>query len=96
MTNRVVVITGASGGIGAALAELLGARGTTLVLVARRATELAAVAARAGGHAHTIVADMTRRDEVQRVVREAVAWAGHVDVWVNNVGRGISLPPSAA
>jgi NADP-dependent 3-hydroxy acid dehydrogenase YdfG len=93
--HRVVVITGASAGIGAALAERLGASdGTALVLVARRARELADVAARSGGRVHTIVADMTRRDDVRRVVREAILQAGHVDVWVNNVGRGISRQPS--
>ncbi len=48
----------------------------------------------APGDAIGIAADMTRRDEAARVVREAIARFGHVDVWVNNVGRGISRPPS--
>ena len=90
MSQRTIVITGASGGIGAALAEQLAARGDRLVLVARRAAELHAVAARCGAGAHAIVADVTTRDAVQRVVRDAIATLGHVDVWVNNVGRGIS------
>jgi short-subunit dehydrogenase len=93
MAERVVVITGASAGIGAALAERLGRDGARLVLVARRQTELDAVVARSGT-AIGIVADMTRREEVARVVREAIARFGHIDVWVNNVGRGISRPPS--
>ena len=93
MGNKVVVITGASSGIGAALAERLGRDGARLVLVARRQSELDAVAARSGD-AIGIAADMTRRDEAARVVREAIARFGHVDVWVNNVGRGISRPPS--
>lgn len=41
-----------------------------------------------------IVADVTRREEVRRVVEESLARFGHVDVWVNNVGQGISRPPS--
>jgi len=93
MREKVVVITGASAGIGAALAERLGREGARLVLVARRQSELDAVAARAGD-AIGIAADMTRRDEAARVVREAIARFGQVDVWVNNVGRGISRAPS--
>ncbi len=94
MTDQVVVITGASGGIGAALAELLAAQGASVALVARRRAELDAVAARCGARAAVIVADVTRRDEVQRVVRETLDRFGHIDVWVNNVGRGISRQPS--
>jgi len=94
MRDKVVVITGASGGIGAALAELLASRGAALVLVARRENELRSVAARCGDRARPIVADVTRRDEVRRVVDETLASLGRIDVWVNNVGQGISRPPS--
>jgi len=94
MTTRVVVITGASSGIGAALAETLAARGAATVLVARRAEALRGVAARCGGDTLAVTADVTRRDEVQRVVREALARFGAIDVWVNNVGQGISRLPS--
>ena len=89
------MITGASSGIGAALAETLASRGATVVLVARRADILRAVAAKCGERVHAVVADMTRRDDVQRVVREAIGRFGRIDVWVNNVGQGISRPPSA-
>ncbi len=94
MSDRVVVITGASAGIGAALAERLAARGDRAVLVARREKELRDVAARCAGRAYPIVADVTSREEVRRVVREAIAQLGHVDVWVNNAGRGITRPVS--
>jgi NADP-dependent 3-hydroxy acid dehydrogenase YdfG len=94
MTTRVVVITGASSGIGAALAELLASRGDSVVLVARRADALHAVAKRCGAKADTIVADVTRRGDVQRVVAEAINHFGHIDVWVNNVGQGITRQPS--
>lgn len=88
--DKHVVITGASGGIGAALAERLTSNGMRVVIVARRATELAEVAARCGGRALPIVADVTNRETVADVVDEAVEHLGHIDVWVNNVGRGIS------
>lgn len=94
MRDKVVVITGASGGLGAALAELLATRGASLALVARRAEELQAVAAHCGQRAHPVVADVTRRDDVRRVVSEVVARFGHIDVWVNNVGQGLTRPPS--
>jgi len=94
MAQRIVVITGASGGIGAALAELLAARGDGLVLAARRKDALQAVADRCGGRAHPVVADVTRRDEVRRVVEEALGRFGRIDVWVNNAGQGISRVPS--
>jgi NADP-dependent 3-hydroxy acid dehydrogenase YdfG len=95
MARRVVAITGASAGIGAALAELLGARGDALALIARREPELRAVAARCGGEALAIVADMTDRAAVRRAVAETIARFGAIDVWVNNVGRGITAMPSA-
>ncbi|HXY30079.1 MAG TPA: SDR family NAD(P)-dependent oxidoreductase [Gemmatimonadaceae bacterium] len=94
MSDRVVVITGASGGIGAALAEELGRRGATLSLVARRADALSDVAARSGPRAQAIVGDMTKRLDARRVVDETLRRCGRVDVWVNNVGQGITRPPS--
>ena len=94
MTGRVVVITGASSGIGAAVAELLAKSGDSVVIVARRADALAAVAGRCEGLAHAVVADCSVQADVRRVVVEALAKFGHVDVWVNNVGQGISRQPT--
>jgi NADP-dependent 3-hydroxy acid dehydrogenase YdfG len=73
---------------------VLGQRGASLCLVARRADVLDAVVARSGERAWGIVADMTRRDDVRRVVSGAIERFGRVDVWVNNVGSGITRPPS--
>ena len=95
MQDTVVVVTGASGGIGAALAELLASRGASLVLVARRPDALAAVAERCGGSTLPVVADVTSRSEVRQVVEAALARFGRIDAWVNNVGQGITRMPSA-
>ena len=94
MRENVVVITGASAGIGAALAELLAKQGMSLVLVARRKDALESIAARCAGRAHAIVADVAQRAEVRRVVDGAIARFGRIDVLVNNVGQGISRLPS--
>lgn len=95
MSGKHVVITGASGGIGAAVAELLASKGMSVVIVARRAEALGAVVARCSRRAFPIVADAADRDEVRRIVRESIAHLGHIDVWINNVGRGITRQPSA-
>lgn len=95
MNDTVVVITGASAGIGAALAELLGSRGAALVLAARRSERLQAVAVRCGDRVLAVTADVTRREDVRRVRDEALARYGRIDVWVNNAGQGISRTPSA-
>lgn len=94
MDDKVVVITGASGGIGAAAAAALAARGASLVLVARRKHALEAVAAKCGARAHVLVADVTHRTEVKRIVSESLAKFGRIDVWINNVGQGITRQPS--
>jgi NADP-dependent 3-hydroxy acid dehydrogenase YdfG len=94
MNGKVVVITGASGGIGAAAATAVARRGGSVVLVARREAELRAVADGIGEHALPVVADATNRADVRRVVDAALERFDHVDVWVNNVGRGITRMPS--
>src|SRR6187399_2255511 len=85
-----IVITGASSGIGAALAEQLGARGDRVVLAARREHALNEVAARIGQNSLAVPTDVTRRADVERLRDRAIAAFGHVDVWVNNAGQGIS------
>jgi NAD(P)-dependent dehydrogenase (short-subunit alcohol dehydrogenase family) len=95
MQDKVIIITGASSGIGAALAELVGAQGGRPVLLGRRREQLEHIRARSGPHALGIVTDVTRREAVMAAFEQAVARFGQVDVWVNNAGRGISRMVSA-
>ena len=92
--SNVIVITGGSSGIGAALGELLAGRGEQVVLVARRRQALEEVAARCGGRADVQVADVTDRAQVRHVVEATIATFGRIDVWINNAGQGITRNPS--
>ncbi len=93
---KVIVITGASSGIGAALGRVLADRGHALVLAARRGAELRQVAAelaqRGASGAVAVETDVTRRDDVFRLRDAALDAFGTFDVWVNNAGRGITRP----
>ena len=93
-TTPVIVVTGASTGIGAAFARLAASKGAALVLVARRPVALEAVAEACGPNAVAVAADVTRRDDVARVVDAAIGRFRHIDVWINNVGQGITRMPS--
>src|SRR5579872_7243563 len=90
--DRVVVVTGGSAGIGAALAREVGRRGGTVVIAARRAAKLAEVAASVKAPCASVEADVTRRPDVERILEVARARFGKVDVWINNAGRAISRP----
>jgi short-subunit dehydrogenase len=91
--NRNVVITGASRGIGAAIAHELARCGDSLVLTARSREGLEETAAASpNARTHIVTADVTRRGDVERIRDEAIRVFGHVDVWINNAGRGIVRP----
>lgn len=87
--GKVVVITGASSGIGEATARLLARRGARLVVGARRADRLEALVAEIraeGGTAECRALDVTKREQVEEFVRFAERTFGRVDVVVNNAG----------
>jgi NADP-dependent 3-hydroxy acid dehydrogenase YdfG len=89
IAGKVVVITGASSGLGEAAARHLAARGATVALGARRADRLQALLdALTGGGARAlaVTTDVTRRDDVERLVGAAVDAYGRVDVMLNNAG----------
>ncbi|KAJ1622895.1 hypothetical protein T492DRAFT_845931 [Pavlovales sp. CCMP2436] len=96
MAEQVVVITGSSAGLGGAMAVQLARHpGYKIVLLARRQDMLDAVAAKCLGRATTIVADVSKREEVDRAVAAVLAEFGTIDIFVNNVGRGCNVLPSA-
>src|SRR5438874_13304012 len=87
--DKVVVITGASSGIGEATALLLAGRGAKVVLGARGSDRLEALAARiadVGGEAAYARTDVTRRDDLSNLVKLACERYGKLDVLVNNAG----------
>jgi NADP-dependent 3-hydroxy acid dehydrogenase YdfG len=93
--NKVVVITGASSGLGEATARHLAARGASVVLGARRADQLEKIAAdirAAGGKAEVLASDVTSREQVQALIDTAVRVFGRVDVLINNAGL-MSIAP---
>src|SRR6185295_15610282 len=91
-TAKNIVITGASSGIGAALALRLSADGHRVALAARREEELNRIARLAGANAIAVPSDVTRRSDVERLRDAALATFGHIDVWINNAGQGITRP----
>jgi short-subunit dehydrogenase len=92
LKGRWALVTGASAGIGEAFAEALAARGANLILTARRADRLAAVAARLGKEhgveTLTIVADLSRPDAPDQIASTIAAAGKSVDILVNNAGYG--------
>jgi short-subunit dehydrogenase len=92
LNEQVVVITGASSGIGRETALLFGEEGASVVLAARNEAALVAVAdeiERHGGRAHVVVTDVAQWDQVERLVREAVVRFGRIDTWVNNAAVSV-------
>ncbi|MYM21105.1 SDR family NAD(P)-dependent oxidoreductase [Duganella sp. FT135W] len=93
--NKVVVITGASSGLGEATARYLAARGAAVVLGARRTEKLEQIAGEihtAGGKAEVVATDVTNKQQVQALIDTAVRVYGRVDVLINNAGL-MSIAP---
>jgi NADP-dependent 3-hydroxy acid dehydrogenase YdfG len=95
MTDKIVLITGASSGIGAATARELAAAGAKLMLGARRTDRLEALAGELGENVAWARLDVTERDGFAQFVAAAVARFGRVDVLVNNAGVMPLSPLSA-
>jgi NADP-dependent 3-hydroxy acid dehydrogenase YdfG len=87
--GKVVVITGASSGLGEAAARMLSEQGAIVVLGARRADRIESLATELqanGGKALAVTTDVTKADQVQKLVDEAVNQFGRIDVIINNAG----------
>jgi short-subunit dehydrogenase len=93
--DQVVIITGASSGIGLATAKMAAERGAKVVLVARDPDGLSSARVEiegAGGRAISVVADVANFEEVRGIAKRAVEAFGHFDTWVNNAGLSIYGP----
>lgn len=88
LKNKVVVVTGASSGIGALIAEKLSAEGAYVVLCARSADRLEEVSARISGPHELETMDVQRPEQVQTVMEGLLRKHGRIDVLINNAGYG--------
>lgn len=92
LTDKVVVITGASSGIGRGTAQAFARAGATVVMAARRGYVLEQIAHEfdnAGYRALAIATDVSKPEEVEILAQTAIERFGHIDVWVNNAGVGV-------
>ncbi|CAN5463106.1 hypothetical protein BH09SUM1_BH09SUM1_34250 [soil metagenome] len=92
LAEKVIVITGASSGIGRASALLFAEKGARVVLAARDEEALEDVRAEVrdhGANAITVVCDVSEEDQVEALANTAIKHFGRIDVWVNNAGVGI-------
>jgi short-subunit dehydrogenase len=90
--DKVIVVTGASSGIGREVAKKIGEAGGAVILVARtreKLEELREQVEEAGGRAHVHPADLSDMDDIERVADEILDQHGAVDILVNNAGRSI-------
>src|SRR5260221_10311281 len=92
LRDQVMVITGASSGIGLATAEAAAREGTKLVLAARSDQTLNELCQRFnadGGEAIAVPCDVGKKEDVQRLADEAIARFGRIDTWINDAGIAI-------
>jgi len=95
MPDRAALITGASSGIGLAIADLLGQEGYALTVAARRPDKLAAAAEQLRGKGYEleeVAANLTAEEDIQRVVAAHRERFGRLDVLVNSAGVGVGAP----
>lgn len=86
LTGRIALVTGASGGIGGAIAEALHAQGATVVLSGTRAEALETLKAKLGERAHVALCNLADAASVEALPKTAESLAGPIDILVNNAG----------
>jgi 3-oxoacyl-[acyl-carrier protein] reductase len=86
LTGRTALVTGATGGIGGAIACALHAQGASVALSGTKSEKLDALASELGGRAHALRCDLTHRTQVEALVPQAEAALGQVDILINNAG----------
>ena len=86
LTGKTALVTGASGGIGEAVARALHAQGATVVLHGTRAGKLESLQLQLGDRAFSLAVDLSNRDQVAGVIEAATALAGQISILVNNAG----------
>ncbi len=86
LSGRTALVTGASGGIGGAIARALHAQGAVLMLAGTRAAALQTLAAEFAEGAHVGLADLAQPDACDQLIKQAEAALGHIDILVNNAG----------
>ena len=86
LTGKTALVTGASGGIGGAIAQALHAAGATVALSGTRTAPLKALAADLGSRAHVLTCDLSDPASVEALPKSAAAAMGSVDILVNNAG----------
>lgn len=86
LTGKMALVTGATGGIGEAIAKALHAQGATVAVSGRNEDKLRALAAALGERVHIVPADLSSADGVDKLVSDAEAALGQVDILVNNAG----------
>src|SRR5664280_1892447 len=91
LDGAVVIVTGASSGIGAATARLAAARGANVVLAARRVARITELAEELPG-ALAVPTDLRDPAQIVRLVDTTLDWFGRVDILVNNAGQGLHVP----
>jgi short-subunit dehydrogenase len=92
MQDKVIIIVGATGGIGSALTRLLAPTGVSLVLTARDGVKLATLASELSGDVLTVPCDITQPEQVNTLIQTTIAQFGQIDVLVNAAGAGILKP----
>jgi short-subunit dehydrogenase len=88
-TNQVVIVTGASSGIGAALVKVFSKKGAHVVLVARRRNRLEEVSQECAGESLIVIADLTKEADRKSVIQQTLDRWGRIDILINNAGRGM-------